>query len=57
MADLPKLNEHQLEIMRQSYPGFRKIESAARHMQEDVARYRNQKGYIPNEDQIQHPAC
>jgi hypothetical protein len=56
IASIPKLmqlNERQLEIMRQTYPGFRKLEDAARRTKEDSARYHNQIGYTPHEDQTQ----
>ncbi len=44
------LNEHQLEVMRLTYPGFRKLESEARQVKAEAQKYREKVGYVPTEE-------
>lgn len=47
MKNTAALSERQLEIMRESYPGFREKDEAVRRIREDQLRYKREIGYIP----------
>lgn len=54
MKNTAALSERQLEIMRESYPGFREKDEVVRRIREDQLRYKREVGYIPRYAERDH---